>query len=39
VELVEDLELALVERQAFVALAVEELQGPVQGFLRAAGLF
>ena len=39
VELVEDLELALVEREAFVALAVEELQGPVQGFLRAAGLF
>ena len=39
VELVEDLELALVEREALVALAVEELERAVQGFLRAAGLF
>ena len=38
-ELVEDLELALVEREAFVALAVEQLERAVQGFLRAAGLF
>ena len=39
VELVEDLELALVEREAFVPLAVEQLERAVQGFLRAAGLF
>ena len=38
-ELVEDLELALVKREAFVALAVEELERAVQGFLRTAGGF
>ena len=39
VELVEDLELALVQGEALVALAVEQLERAVQGFLRAAGLF
>ena len=39
VELVEDLELALVQGEAFVALAVEQLERAVQGFLRTAGGF
>ena len=39
VELVEDLELTLVQGQTFIPLAIQQLERPVQGFLRAAGLF